>query len=94
MSAARAAVPALGADSGPSSSGMGTDSLGAKPSIVSLIAEHTATVPAAEAVVCGSQSVSYAEMDARSTDLAVELRSLGAGRGSVVGLLRAGPLRT
>ena len=51
-----------------------------------LIAEHAKRTPDAVALVCGSKRMSYAELDARSNQLARYLRSLGAGPEVIVGL--------
>jgi surfactin family lipopeptide synthetase A len=49
-------------------------------------AEQVARVPAATAVVCGRESLSYAEVDRRSSRLARALREAGVGRDEVVPL--------
>ena len=43
--------------------------------------------PDRPAVVCGSRTLSYADVDGRANRLARHLRTLGVGRGSFVGLL-------
>jgi amino acid adenylation domain-containing protein len=55
--------------------------------VVSLLASRAQASPAAPAVVCGQHSITYAEFGVRSTALARYLRSMGATRGSIVGLL-------
>ena len=51
-----------------------------------LFAAQAARTPAATAVVFEDQSLSYAELDARSSQLAHHLRALGVGPEVVVGL--------
>lgn len=59
----------------------------AETSVIASIREAAANAPSAAAVAFRAQTVTYAQLDARSTDLAAQLRSLGAKRDSVVGLL-------
>ncbi len=51
-----------------------------------LIAETAAARPDATALVCGDESLTYAELDARANSLARHLKSLGVGRDIAVGL--------
>ena len=51
-----------------------------------LIAETAAARPDATALVCGDESLTYAELDARANRLARHLKSLGVGRDVAVGL--------
>ncbi|MEK3723335.1 non-ribosomal peptide synthetase [Paenibacillus sp. FSL H8-0034] len=47
---------------------------------------QAAAYPEQIAVVCNKESISYAELDRKSTQLAIKLRSRGAGRGSIVAI--------
>lgn len=49
--------------------------------VTELLARQAAATPAAEAVVCGDERISYAELHRRSGELALRLRALGAGPG-------------
>ncbi|MFG3282494.1 amino acid adenylation domain-containing protein [Streptomyces sp. NPDC048111] len=49
-------------------------------------ARHARQRPAAVAVSCGDESLSYAELDRRAEALALRLRAAGVGRESLVGL--------
>ncbi len=51
-----------------------------------LVAEQVRRVPDRTAIVAGSESVTYAELGRRSNRLANHLRSLGIGRGALVGV--------
>ena len=51
-----------------------------------LFAEQAARTPDAVAVVCGEQRITFSELDRRSNQLARELRRLGAGAGTLVGI--------
>ena len=51
-----------------------------------LVSAQAARTPDAEAVVSGGTRLSYAELDRRSNQVARELRSMGVGRESLVGL--------
>jgi len=55
--------------------------------IAQLVAERAASAPDSLAVKAGAESLSYAELELRSNQLAEHLRSLGAGAESVVGIL-------
>ncbi|WP_152436919.1 non-ribosomal peptide synthetase, partial [Nocardiopsis xinjiangensis] len=60
--------------------------------LVELFSEQVRLRPDATALVGEDVEWTYAELDARSTDLALRLCRLGVGRGSVVGVsLRRGP---
>ena len=48
--------------------------------------ERARLVPDRVAVVCGGESLTYGELDRRANALALRLRSLGVGRGVLVGL--------
>ncbi len=48
--------------------------------------ERARLVPGRVAVVCGGESLTYGELDRRANALALRLRSLGVGRGVLVGL--------
>ncbi|MEU5692040.1 amino acid adenylation domain-containing protein [Actinosynnema sp. NPDC020468] len=48
--------------------------------LVDLFAEQVARVPATDAVVCGAQALTFAELDARSTALAAHLAFAGVRR--------------
>jgi amino acid adenylation domain-containing protein len=63
------------------------DTCGAETSVISLIREAAANAPSAVAVTFGAQTITYAKLDSRSHNLAVQLRSLGVARGAVIGLL-------
>ncbi|HEV2863961.1 MAG TPA: amino acid adenylation domain-containing protein [Pyrinomonadaceae bacterium] len=52
-----------------------------------MIQEQAARTPGRVAVSCGARHLTYAELDARSSDLARALRRRGVGQGSVVALL-------
>ncbi|HEU5471987.1 MAG TPA: amino acid adenylation domain-containing protein [Actinophytocola sp.] len=54
--------------------------------VAELVARQVAATPDAPAVVCGAESLSYAELDARAGRLARELVRRGAGAESVVAL--------
>ncbi|WP_301175967.1 non-ribosomal peptide synthetase [Actinomadura geliboluensis] len=54
--------------------------------VVALFAEQAARTPGATAVETGAESLTYAELDERSSALAAELRARGAGAESVVAL--------
>ncbi|WP_346044517.1 amino acid adenylation domain-containing protein [Actinomadura chokoriensis] len=54
--------------------------------VVALFAEQAARTPGAAAVEAGAESLTYAELDERSSALAAELRARGAGAESVVAL--------
>ncbi|MGW0177722.1 amino acid adenylation domain-containing protein, partial [Rhodococcus sp. NPDC003322] len=60
---------------------------GARESMLERIAGRVDQAPDAPAVVCGGESLSYAELDRRSTELAVELIRRGVGVDDVVGLV-------
>lgn len=49
-----------------------------------LVAEQAARTPNATAVACGSETMSYAELDARASSLASHLQSLGVGPEKIV----------
>ncbi len=51
------------------------------------VAEHAASRPDSLAVKAGAESLSYAELDLRSNQLAEHLKSLGVGPESLVGIL-------
>jgi amino acid adenylation domain-containing protein len=51
-----------------------------------LIDEQVARTPTAEAVVCGTSVLTYAELDLRASALARQLREAGAGPESLVGI--------
>jgi natural product biosynthesis luciferase-like monooxygenase protein len=51
-----------------------------------LFAKQAAATPEATAIVCGPESLTYRELDARSTRIAEHLVSLGVGPDSLVGL--------
>lgn len=55
-------------------------------SIVDLFEAHAQQTPEATALVCGSQRLSYRELDLRANQLAQLLRSLGVGSEALVGL--------
>jgi len=50
------------------------------------VAQHAASAPDSLAVKAGAESLSYAELEARSNQLAAHLRSLGVGPESLVGI--------
>src|SRR5262245_24175364 len=54
--------------------------------LVELIEAQVARRPQAVAVVCGGQSLSYAELNARANALAEELKGMDAGPGTLVGI--------
>lgn len=56
-------------------------------SVLSWIGEAAANAPSAVAVAFGAETITYAELNSRSNDLAAQLRPLGVARGSVVALL-------
>jgi amino acid adenylation domain-containing protein len=55
-------------------------------SVTRLVAGHAASAPDSLAVMAGAESLSYAELDLRSNQLAEHLRSLGAGPDSLIGI--------
>jgi amino acid adenylation domain-containing protein len=55
--------------------------------IQQLIEARVAAQPQATAVVCGDESLTYAELNARANQLAHRLRAEGVGRDSIVGLM-------
>ena len=55
-------------------------------SVTRLVAEHAACAPNSLAVKAGAESLTYAELDLRSNQLAEHLRSLGVGPDSLVGI--------
>jgi surfactin family lipopeptide synthetase C len=55
-------------------------------SLTEVLARQAARRPAATAVSCGDHALSYADLDARSSQLARRLRELGARQGARVGL--------
>ncbi len=55
-------------------------------SVTRRVAEHAASVPESLAVKAGSESLTYAELDLHSNQLAEHLRSLGVGPDSLVGI--------
>lgn len=55
-------------------------------SLTRLVSEHAACAPDALAVKAGAESLTYAELDLRSNQLAEHLRSLGVGPDSLVGI--------
>ncbi len=57
-----------------------------RSTIPKLVAKQVERTPEAVAVVCGERSLSYAELRRESLSLAAQLRGLGLGRGSRVGL--------
>src|SRR5260370_37217818 len=56
------------------------------PLVHRLFAEQAARTPHAEAVVGAGESISYAELDARSSEIGARLRGAGVGRDVVVGV--------
>ncbi len=56
------------------------------PDVVALFAERAAQAPGAPAVTSAAGTLTYGELDRRSTGLARHLRSLGVGAGAPVGL--------
>ncbi|MEV7550248.1 amino acid adenylation domain-containing protein [Amycolatopsis sp. NPDC089917] len=54
--------------------------------VPAVFAEQVRRRPQATALVCGEDSLSYAELDIRSNRLAHRLRTLGAGPGTVIGV--------
>jgi amino acid adenylation domain-containing protein/non-ribosomal peptide synthase protein (TIGR01720 family) len=61
----------------------------ATPTVVAMISAQAAQRPAALALACGEQQLSYAELEQRSNQLARHLRHLGVGPEVRVGLLLA-----
>src|SRR5579859_3107333 len=55
-------------------------------SLTRLVADHAASAPDSLAVKAGAESLTYAELDLRSNQLAEHLRSLGVGPDSLVGI--------
>ncbi len=55
-------------------------------SITRLVAEHAAAAPDSLAVKAGAESLTYAELELRSNQLAEHLRSFGVGPDSLVGI--------
>ncbi|MFZ0806658.1 MAG: non-ribosomal peptide synthetase [Candidatus Sulfotelmatobacter sp.] len=55
--------------------------------ITRLVAEHAAAAPNSLAVKAGRESLSYAELERRSNQLAQHLRTLGVGADALVGIL-------
>lgn len=55
--------------------------------IARLVAEHAAAVPHSLAVKAGAASLTYAQLERRSNQLAEHLRRLGVGADSLVGIL-------
>src|SRR5687767_13256973 len=55
--------------------------------IQQLIEAQVEARPGATAVVCGDQSLTYAELNARANQLAHRLRAEGIGPGSIVALM-------
>src|SRR5687768_15831665 len=55
--------------------------------IQQLIEARVAAQPQATAVLCGGQSLTYAEVNARANQLAHGLRAEGVGPGSIVALM-------
>ncbi|MEA2691558.1 MAG: hypothetical protein QOJ16_945, partial [Acidobacteriota bacterium] len=55
-------------------------------SLIEVFARQVARAPAAVAVVCGEETLTYGELDRRARRMASGLRALGAGGGSLVGL--------
>src|SRR5918911_1468694 len=51
-----------------------------------LVSERAAAQPGATAVVSGSTSITYGELDRRAEAVAGSLRARGVGRGSLVGV--------
>ncbi|MBW4701682.1 MULTISPECIES: non-ribosomal peptide synthetase/MFS transporter [unclassified Micromonospora] len=60
---------------------------GAAVTLADLIAPHVAATPDAPAVVCGSDRISYRELDRRANRLAHWLRARGVGPDRLVGVL-------
>ncbi|OWK35064.1 Pls/PosA family non-ribosomal peptide synthetase [Fimbriiglobus ruber] len=59
-----------------------------RPTILHSYFEHSADrFPDRPAVICGRQTLSYADVEAAANRLAHHLRTLGVGRGALVGLL-------
>jgi amino acid adenylation domain-containing protein len=67
---------------------LGSDVFETKPfiSVPMLVERQAAITPGALAVCSGSQSLTYGELENRSTQMAQHLRNAGAAPGSVVGL--------
>jgi amino acid adenylation domain-containing protein len=66
-------------------SGTETRAQQARP-VHELVAEQVRRVPDRTAIVAGNESVTYTELDRRSSRLANHLQSLGIGRGALVGV--------
>jgi amino acid adenylation domain-containing protein len=64
--------------------GRGRESLVPGDRIERVFAEHASAHPNAEAVICGNERLSYAELDRRAEDLAVQLGNVGVVAGDVV----------
>ena len=65
---------------------------GPETTLYALFAAQAARTPAAQALVCGAERLSYGELAARAARLAAELRGLGVGPESRVGIcLERGP---
>ncbi len=60
---------------------------GAPTTLTALIEAQTKRVPQRAAVVAGDVTLTYAALDARASELAAHLRTLGVARGAPVGLL-------
>ncbi|SDN51080.1 non-ribosomal peptide synthetase [Allokutzneria albata] len=63
-----------------------TTTLPAPATVPALFAEQVHHRPDATALVCNEESLTYAELDARSNKLAHRLRALGAGSDTLVGV--------
>ncbi|EME64735.1 non-ribosomal peptide synthetase [Amycolatopsis decaplanina] len=63
-----------------------TTELPAPATVPAVFAEQVRHRPQATALVCGEDSVTYAELDVRSNRLAHRLRTLGAGPETVIGV--------
>jgi amino acid adenylation domain-containing protein len=63
------------------------DELPERPSIKELFEEQVARTPSGEAVVCGEQRLTFAELNARANRVAWRLRELGVGPSTLVGVL-------
>lgn len=57
-----------------------------QPGLLARIDRHTRTTPDATAVVCGTRSLSFAELDRQASALAAALQSQGAAAGDRIGL--------
>jgi amino acid adenylation domain-containing protein len=66
----------------------GRDSVAPGGRIERIVAERAAAHPDAEALVCGAERLSYAELDRRAEDLAERLRKAGVSPGGIVALAR------